>query len=844
MIKNFIFDHGNIPEKPHNFLTELIPKAFATSHTEFIRVIGYVDFSHLDYGTSIPDGTVACLFDIYANGSRNLLKHGDSDACYIIRSDGFYGPYATINSNQDYNIHVSISLTNDVVEMRKSDGIIRLNTIHDIGYTVDNFNLYEHNFIYEQTEEMNNTIQAYLWLNEGHSYVKNTFSENIKKVSVYTHIDENAQYYGTISLYYDTYLKNKFTVLHEYGHHVFSSIYDGNTPLRNCPETHYIKSGIDLGCAYTEGLANVFAFLVSDVTVMKMHGSIQTYIDIENTEWYVEPFDVLPIPFEGGSLVEGNVAGMFWDIADSNDDFSSQTGVDLIDNRIRDAFTIIKASQPTDHIDFASMWNGYIPHVTYSEAQTNLDRIFVLNRMGNNVPDNPLSEDKTEIFYDRMDTLTNWIHQDYTWFEHGSFTTANKYQYPACDSSCDLVLADNIDLSRYDDVELDFRYVDRETVPENERRGEKQPYQTHSPGSLNVHGYDGRTWSNLGTLYSETYWKSKTIKIPDELLVEDFSIRFTFRNDLSARHHVSVSLADVRLTGIIPSNTNDDNNNNYNYIIKEITKLAEILWNSNSPWTDESVINQYGVMDEVLEASDCDNECELVTIQSVNLTEYDNANLNLWYYLSSKIDAYQNEGLRIEVSNVSNSWHEIAFFDDVNTDSSTWTEMNMNLDEYSSSENFNVRVTAISSKSDEIIRINDANITGTETIEIKIKAKNVTIFQDHADTFQEWDRSGEDWLITNTTNQNNVNDTVFHAVDCDQDCILVMKNGLNMTPYEKVHLNFSYHMTNVDDYNDEGLKIEANDGNGSWQQVANYTERHNNEERFGIEWSSDNRPHA
>ncbi len=276
------------------------------------------------------------------------------------------------------------------------------------------------------------------------------------------------------------------------------------------------------------------------------------------------------------------------------------------------------------------------------------------------------------------------------------------------------------------------------------------------------------------------------------------------------------------------------------YIIKEITKLAEILWNSNSPWTDESVINQYGVMDEVLEASDCDNECELVTIQSMNLTEYDNANLNLWYYLSSRIDAYQNEGLRIEVSNVSNSWHEIAFFDDVNTDSFTWTEMNMNLDEYSSSENFNVRVTAISSKSDEIIRINDANITGTETIEIKIKSKNVTIFQDHADTFQEWDRSGEDWLITNTTNQNNVDDTVFHAVDCDQDCILVMKNGLNMTPYEKVHLNFSYRMTNVDDYNDEGLKIEANDGNGSWQQVANYTERHNNEERFGIEWSSDN----
>ena len=60
-------------------------------------------------------------------------------------------------------------------------------------------------------------------------------------------------------------------------------------------------------------------------------------------------------------------------------------------------------------------------------------------------------------------------------------------------------------------------------------------------------------------------------------------------------------------------------------------------------------------MDEVLKASDCDYECELIMIQNVNLIEYDDAILNLWYYLSNRIDACSNEGLRVKVFNTSGS---------------------------------------------------------------------------------------------------------------------------------------------------------------------------------------------
>ena len=168
---------------------------------------------------------------------------------------------------------------------------------------------------------------------------------------------------------------------------------------------------------------------------------------------------------------------------------------------------------------------------------------------------------------------------------------------------------------------------------------------------------------------------------------------------------------------------------------------------------------------------------------------------------------------------MSNSWSTVAFLDDQQTQSDTWHEMNIDLNNYLDSDDFNVRMTAISSNTNEIIRINDASINGVE------KTTNLTIFSDDASTFDNWDLTKTPWNIVNTLDIGYIYQDVFVANNCHvlfvTECVITLKDGLNMTLYERANLTFSYKFTGIG--SNEGLKIEFNDENGIWNQLAFYS---------------------
>ena len=134
---------------------------------------------------------------------------------------------------------------------------------------------------------------------------------------------------------------------------------------------------------------------------------------------------------------------------------------------------------------------------------------------------------------------------------------------------------------------------------------------------------------------------------------------------------------------------------------------------------------------------------------------------------------------------------------------------------------------------------NNDNMGGTE------KITNLTIFEDPTNTFENWNRFGTNWINISDTNQNGITDVIFQASNCDDDdpnseCILDLKNGLNLTSFATAYLDFSYRLVGIDDSQNEGLEIKVSDNGGIWNQVSQYTEIHADDERFGITWSNDN----
>jgi len=182
-----------------------------------------------------------------------------------------------------------------------------------------------------------------------------------------------------------TYLWDRTTVLHEYAHCVIYELYNGSPPQGSCLDTcqcgdhHWLNSVSDKEFAFNEGWAEFMQSAVDNNphnTHINNLGDVLygsgypywSYTTIESNEYtvldnskmyrfkwyhgrcpYKPPFPGCPSFNNNGNIVEGAVAGIFWDIYDSANDDQVSMGFYSI-------WYVLSTYRPESMIEFIDRW--------------------------------------------------------------------------------------------------------------------------------------------------------------------------------------------------------------------------------------------------------------------------------------------------------------------------------------------------------------------------------------------------------------------------------------------------------------------------------------------------------
>ncbi len=144
---------------------------------------------------------------------------------------------------------------------------------------------------------------------------------------------------------------NRLSVLHEYGHAVMYSAYGGNPPTGWGPDPHYINSVSSEGFAMKEGWAEFMESAVDNNpdNTRDYNTCVSQTQNIETNDWWRGT----DCNNDNGSVVEGAVASMFWDIFGSSDSYGLSLG---FNNSLGSILYIISNNNPTSINQFGDYW--------------------------------------------------------------------------------------------------------------------------------------------------------------------------------------------------------------------------------------------------------------------------------------------------------------------------------------------------------------------------------------------------------------------------------------------------------------------------------------------------------
>ena len=316
----------------------------------------------------IPTYAKVCLIETDASGNKVISQYENNDSCSYVYTNGAFYFYAYDTYVDD--TYVRLFLNDDIVHMKRDSDTMYVDSLPvnlDLPVIFSNFP-YHHS----SNEEMN----TFGWIHKAHAYVNDYLSINLNNISlvVDTSIPAYHAQYDSSTITTSTNLfSNEFTILHEYAHFIFKHVY--SNPFNTCPSDHYLHADHNIGCAYSEGWADAFYFILNDIdftNVPSSSGSMTLNIETRSIFSGTKTIDI-----QSGDGVEFNFAALLYDIYDDNDDVQ-YGNIDDIDNQFIDIWNLIKNTKPTDHIDMANIWNGDIPYGNYGSTNTKLDNLMKL----------------------------------------------------------------------------------------------------------------------------------------------------------------------------------------------------------------------------------------------------------------------------------------------------------------------------------------------------------------------------------------------------------------------------------------------------------------------------------
>ena len=309
---------------------------------------------------------IVCLFDRRDDGTLAVIRHTGVDACALTNSEGGYGiavPSTDPDGAGGPDIVVRLVSANNFVTVRVLDGTdIRSRFEYDLAPQNDaaaGF-LSLGSFMLPSDSPFNSAFVALSEITAAHGFFESEFGYDVPRVLVYFTPNGRA-FYGIAVAHIALGgpipdISGHSTVLHEYGHHVHSSVY-GQSRLPDAPHCspHFFSYPSSEPCAWSEGWANFVIGLVAGSPLVDRG---------DRTVWNLEAgqtsFDNSPRQLGHGDAVEGRISALLWDLHDSTDEHgdSIQGGTQMLWDAFRGS-TLSPSELPADTIhEFREDWEA------------------------------------------------------------------------------------------------------------------------------------------------------------------------------------------------------------------------------------------------------------------------------------------------------------------------------------------------------------------------------------------------------------------------------------------------------------------------------------------------------
>jgi len=349
------------------------------------RPLKYAKVSLYDDGPLKDDLLATGTLD--ANGSYTFknIRSDDSDGvdlyveivldCSVV---GFidYG-LATMKTPTTKNVTYSISETFNMDKLEQSTYAYVFNTIQDLHAHWKELTLYDAPKV--KVKILAEWLPSWVpWV--GAQYETNSVLPSFTELQLH-HKDSN----GNSDAW------NKFTIGHEYGHHIMYQVYGNRWPEGHEGKKHYITYETTLAFALVEGwaefLQNAFFSDWRNPSLNRTYlriipqsyytkvGQFHSNSNIENNDWWMGPDKDLiegkyvNVNWNSGAIVEGAVASILWDIFDEDADDDESAG--NIQNGISKIWQVMKKWKPNDILEF---YDGFT--TMYPNDKTKLSAIF------------------------------------------------------------------------------------------------------------------------------------------------------------------------------------------------------------------------------------------------------------------------------------------------------------------------------------------------------------------------------------------------------------------------------------------------------------------------------------
>ena len=607
--------------------------------------------------------------------------------------------------------------------------------------------------------------------------------------------------------------EQRFTILHEWGHHQMHDVFSG-WPNACVPQAHFITSPNTAGCAWKEGWADFMPFLIDNVHEYTISPGLSYNVEEDSVilSGTLHKLVNMTNNVDVGQTVEGHIAGALWDIYDGIGTGTYEKRGNVNKDTLAlgfDEIQLVFAKEDTTFNGFYDQWKLDYP------TSNDIDDIMYLHHMGFYTL--PVTPPTGSIFlYDDFEgTLDKWtitadgsrnwgIISDRTSVEA---VDANNHIVSSknCDNNCFMV-SDTIDTTSYTQIEFD-KYVHFNV---DRTEGLKVEVSTN----------DGTTWTEIATYtedngHNTTDWTTETLDI-SSYQSSTFKVKFT---GMSSSNNEVVSVDDVKFLGSATTGTISQN-------IYDDFEGTLSLWTLTAQDDDDWEITTFDIDstsgNHVVVSGNCDRECYMV---SGIIDTSSSPTLEFKRNVSSFVD--RGEGLKVYVSsNNGINWTEIAFYsDDNNKNDSTWHTETIDISAHQSNM-FKIKFTGISSSSSEKIYIDDVSFPSGSSITHVTSYTYNEVFDD----LRDWTKSGtnnfnvvtswnEDWPDNAAPG-----DKILAANNCIVACVITSSN-IDLSSLSSATMEVSRFVDRSLD-NSEYLVIEVYNGR-TWSELVRYTDNNN-----------------